>query len=411
MVQYSDTEVFGKKKISTIFHNLDKEYNLNKEVTELKNKEERKIVFHLFMKYLFDRYIYSNESKEVHFFEKMIKGCICDIEFRQTQIQRKEIYLYINLHNSDLNQNNINTEKCNIYDNILGNKLNDLINGRYTSRLVSSEKIREGSTKAKKPEEKRNNILSNNNNNNNNKPSATDINNISVTLIKYMENPGEYKRLEKIKSKMRNNEAYYDIKSTKSSEESNFIKFYETELEDILKAKVKTNFSNIFFNTGIENLVDNIVNTKLLPKSEKKKEELSQKFANVLRLWNKLYNNKSRDIKQTEDALKILSEIDVELQSIINDYVREGVLFRAELNEKAYQKENSQYKQRVYSFYKNFFDVIIRPTLTFPFGLEVKQKRDSQDMESKKRGGKKSKKNKNKVKHPFKRFTRKKNKK
>ena len=108
------------------------------------------------------KYLQNKNKPEDEELEELIKGGICDVEMRNITNPTKEIYVYIELHNQKIDENNVNDIECEYKGELLGEMVEKMIKGiQPDNRLVFVENATSNTNK--------NPVLNENKKENNNK--------------------------------------------------------------------------------------------------------------------------------------------------------------------------------------------------------------------------------------------------
>tara|TARA_Y200000002_G_scaffold83245_3_gene66042 strand:- start:414 stop:2417 length:2004 start_codon:yes stop_codon:yes gene_type:complete len=351
----ANTENERKDTVKKEFHKLDDIFN-----KEIENTDNRKELFYRFIRYLSDRYIFSEYIPEVPFYEKMIKGCICDIDLQGSNL-RKEIYISVKLHDDKINESNINSQKCDYYNNTLG----DMFERGFRQKYLLDEPVVTQSSSSNPLNNRATN--SNKSKSNSNGLSKQDIALITSKIqsserlkeftVENVNTGSDYKfdtkRKNNLENDPRKNALNYFI-----SEQQNLYKMYNESLNRL---------PGVDFQPDKDKLVANIANNKLLPNDIQ--VNLVDLFAEVLRLWMKIIDN--NDNLQAPVLKKDINNYNKkwfnlirELDTIISTYEIEYNRLQLEnVSDKDPLLYNNKYIIRVSAFYKHFFKHIIDGTI------------------------------------------------
>ena len=377
---------FKAENISKEFHNLfDKD--------TITNTSGNRELFYRFIRYLYDRYILSGDVSEVPFYEKMIKGCICDIDLQGIKL-KKEIYISVKLHDDKINESNINSQKCDYVNDILGSFLTTEIRPKY---LVEDQVVAKSSSSNSSNKRPAN---SNNSKSNSDKLSKSDI--VSITT--------KLKNSEILKEFfVQNKTTGYDYKFETEkkniikeipNQDNNALKYFVREQNELYEMYGKTlkKLPGVDFIPDEDKIVANIANNKLLPNDIGL--DLVSLFAEILRLWIKLSNNTDNlgSVVFKDYLNDYTTKLTITLYGELDKYTRIYETKYAQLKndnvpEEDPRRYNSKYIIRVLAFYKSFFKHIIDGTIN-----RAPKKRVRFDGGKTKRGGKRNARRTKKIK-------------
>ncbi len=338
-----------------------------------KNEDVKK--FHEFFFYVNEKYLQNKNKSEDEELEELIKGGICDIDMRNVTKPTKEIYIYIELHDKKIDENNVNDIECEYKGELLGEIVEKMIKGiRPDNRLIFAENAIPNKLNIPTLNENKQNKKKDVKNEENVENSDERIRQITETFMEYARKTIHDPKVPGKKNKIVN---YLE----KLLKEINFL----LKSDNLANTDYPTKY--VFNEKDINDVLKFIVKSKLKPVEKK---NFSKEFGELLIMWNKevnnynsLYPNKILKTKLNDLIASISSEIkneqtkiNFELQNpTINNIANRGI---------------SQYHTIVYQLYKYVAQVMDR------YLEDVYKQYKTQDLSGgrKKQSKKKSKKSK-----------------
>ena len=324
----------------------------------------------------------------------MIKGCICDIDLQGIKL-KKEIYISVKLHDDKINESNINSQKCDYVNDILGSFLTTGIRPKY---LVEEQVVTKSSSSNSSNKIPAN---SNNSKSNSDKLSKNDI----VSITTKLKNSEILKEFYVVNKK----DTGYDYKFETAkrniikgdpNQDKNALNYFVREQNELYKMYGKSlkKLPGVEFTPDEDKLVANIANNKLLPNDIEL--DLVNLFAEILRLWIKLIDNTDNlgSVVIRDYLNDYTTKLTITLYGELDKYTRIYETKYAQLQndnvpEEDPRRYNSKYIIRVLAFYKSFFKHIIDGTIN-----RAPKKRVRFDGGKTKRGGKKNARRTKKIK-------------
>ena len=253
----------------------------------------------------------------------------------------------------NINESNINSQKCDYVNDILGSFLTTEIRPKY---LVEDQVVTKSSSSNSSNKRPAN---SNNSKSNSDKLSKSDI----VSITTKLKNSEILKEFIVV-----NKDTGYDYKfetekkNISSNQDNNALKYFVREQNELYKMYGKTlkKLPGVEFTPDEDKIVANIANNKLLPNDMEL--DLVNLFAEILRLWIKLSNNTDNlgSVVFKDYLNDYTTKLTIRLYGELDKYTRIYETKYAQLRndnvpEEDPRRYNSKYIIRVLAFYKSFF--------------------------------------------------------
>lgn len=318
---------------------------LQEAINQKKDKNIKK--FHEFFFYVNEKYLQNKNIPEDNDLEELIKGGICDIDMRNVTKPTKEIYIYIELHDKKIDENNVNDIECEYKGELLGEMVEKMIKGiRPDNRLIFAENIISNTNK--------NPVL--NENKQNKRKDVKEEENVEIND-------------EQIREITRTFTAYarrtlHDPKPRKDGKKIMIINKLDEFLKVIYSALNNKRLSNTDYKKNYDfnpndtnDVLKFIVKNKLKPVEKKK---FSKEFGDLLILWNKEVNNYNQ-LYPNQKLKSRLNDLQGSIESEIKNEQTKIDFERQNPTINNIEKEAvSEYHAKVYKLYKYVAEVMER---------------------------------------------------
>ena len=344
--------------------------------------------FHEFFFYVNEKYLQNKNKPEDEELEELIKGGICDVEMRNITNPTKEIYVYIELHNQKIDENNVNDIECEYKGELLGEMVEKMIKGiQPDNRLVFVENATSNTNK--------NPVLNENKKENNNKKVEEKVEISNDRIIEITKTFMDYARNNLHETK----KVIGDKKKEEKRKKYKIVNHLEKLLNDIIVLLKSDNLANtdypttyVFNEKDIDDVLKFVVKSKLKPVEKK---NFSKEFGELLIMWNKEVNNYN-----SLNPKKVLkTRLNDLIASIKSEIKNESTKISFELQNPTIKNiENrgiSQYHIQVYELYNYVAEIMDR------YLEDVYKQYKTQDLS----GGRKKKRSKKKSTKSKKRHT------
>ena len=344
--------------------------------------------FHEFFFYVNEKYLQNKNKPEDDELEELIKGGICDVEMRNVTNPTKEIYVYIELHNQKIDENNVNDIECEYKGELLGEMVEKMIKGiQPDNRLVFVENATSNTNK--------NPVLNENKKENNNKKVEGKAEISDDRIIEITKAFMDYARNNLHETK----KVIGDKKKEEKRKKYKIVNHLEKLLRGINNLLKSDNLANtdypttyVFNEKDIDDVLKFIIKSKLKPIEKK---NFSKEFGELLIMWNKevnnynsLYPNKLLKTRLNDLRSSIESEIK-------NERAKIGFELQNPTTKNIEIRGISDYHIQVYQLYNYVAEVMDR------YLEDVSKQYKTQDLT----GGRKKKRSKKKSTKSKKRYT------